>query len=79
MNGDGAKGVLKSRKVVHRAALFGDELPEFMQALARADIDTATKLALQLTILTTARSGETRGGRLALWLKKTSSVFVLRH
>jgi hypothetical protein len=27
------QGVLKSRKVVHRAALSGDELPEFMQAL----------------------------------------------
>ena len=55
------QGVLKSRKVVHRAALSGDELPEFMQALMRADIDTATKLALQFTILTAARSGETRG------------------
>ncbi|CAK8722987.1 MAG: Phage integrase family protein [Candidatus Electronema aureum] len=55
------QGVLKSRKVVHRAALSGDELPEFMQTLMRADIDTATKLALQFTILTAARSGETRG------------------
>ncbi|MGR0480940.1 MAG: tyrosine-type recombinase/integrase [Candidatus Electronema sp. V4] len=57
------RGALKSRKVIHRAALSGDELPEFMQALMRADIDTATKLALQFTILTAARSGETRGGR----------------
>ena len=55
------QGVLKSRKVVHRAALSSDELPEFMQALMRADIDIATKLALQFTILTAARSGETRG------------------
>ncbi len=55
------QGVLKSRKVVHRAALSSDELPEFMQSLMRADIDIATKLALQFTILTAARSGETRG------------------
>jgi integrase len=55
------RGALKSRKVIHRPALSGDELPEFMQALMRADIDIATKLALQFTILTAARSGETRG------------------
>jgi integrase len=51
------QGVLKSRKVVHRAALSGDELPEFMQTLMRADIDTVTKLALQFTILTAAWAG----------------------
>jgi len=55
------QGVLKSRKVVHRAALSRDEMPEFLKALSGADIHTNTKLALQFTILTAVRSGETRG------------------
>jgi len=55
------KGVLKNRKVIHRAALTQKDLPEFLQTLARGDIHTTTRLALQFTILTAARSGETRG------------------
>ncbi len=55
------KGVLKNRKVIHRAALTQKDLPEFLQTLARGDIHNITRLALQFTILTAARSGETRG------------------
>ncbi len=55
------QGALKSRKVVHRAALSQEEMPEFMRTLAQADVDITTKAALRFTILTAARSGETRG------------------
>ncbi len=55
------QGALKSRKVVHRAALSQEEMPEFMRTLAQSDIDITTKAALRFTILTAARSGETRG------------------
>ena len=55
------KGVIKTRKVVHRAALSRDEMPNFLKALSIADIHSTTKLALQFTILTAVRSGETRG------------------
>ena len=55
------KGALKTRKVVHRAALPREEMPKFLQALSAADIHITTKLALQFTILTAARRGETRG------------------
>lgn len=58
------KGVLKTRKVVHRAALSREEMPDFLKALSVADIHVTTKLALQFTILTAARSNETRG---AVW------------
>ncbi len=58
------KGVLKTRKVVHRAALSLEELPNFLCTLRLADIHITTKLALKLTILTAARSGEVRG---AIW------------
>lgn len=55
------KGVLKTRKVVHRAALHREDLPEFLRTLTAADIHITTKLALKFTILTAARSGEVRG------------------
>jgi integrase len=55
------QGALKTRKVVHRAALSREEMPEFMRTLAQAGIDITTKAALRFTILTAARSGETRG------------------
>ena len=55
------QGVLKARKTVHRPALSREEMPEFMRTLAQADIDITTKAALRFTILTAARSGETRG------------------
>jgi integrase len=55
------KGVLKTRKVVHMAALSREELPEFLRVLTVADIHTTTRLALKFTLLTAARSGEVRG------------------
>jgi integrase len=55
------RGVLISRKVVHHPMIKPGELPEFLQALTASDIHTTTKLALQFTILTAARSGEVRG------------------
>ncbi|NTV12830.1 MAG: integrase arm-type DNA-binding domain-containing protein [Desulfobulbaceae bacterium] len=55
------KGVLKTRKVVHRAALTRGEMPEFLRTLRTADIHITTKLALEFTILTAARTGEVRG------------------
>lgn len=55
------KGVLKTRKVVHYAALSREDLPEFLRKLTGADIHITTKLALKFTILTAARSGEVRG------------------
>ncbi len=55
------KGALKTRKVVHRAALAEKDLPEFLRNLGSADLHVTTRLALQFTILTAARSGEVRG------------------
>ncbi len=55
------RGVLKSRKVTHRAALTIDDLPKFLHDLSYGDIHITTKLALQFTILTASRSGEVRG------------------
>ncbi|SDP57637.1 tyrosine-type recombinase/integrase [Desulforhopalus singaporensis] len=58
------RGALKTRKVVHRAALQRDELPEFLQRLKKSDEHIITKAALMFTILTAARSGEVR---FAVW------------
>ncbi len=58
------QGVLKTRKVQHRAAISSDDLPQFLRDLAAGDIHVTTRLALQFTILTAARSGEARG---AIW------------
>jgi len=55
------RGVLKTKKVVHRAALGREEMPDFLRNLAKVDIHVTTKLALKFTILTAARSGEVRG------------------
>ncbi len=55
------RGVLKTKKVTHRAALEAKDLPKFLQELRDGDIHINTKLALQFTILTAARSGEVRG------------------
>jgi len=60
------RGVLKARKVQHHPMIQPDEFPEFLQNLTKADIHTTTKLAIQFTILTAARSGEVRG---ATWNK----------
>ena len=55
------RGVLKTRKVVHRAALNREDLPEFLRTLNVVDIHITTRLALKFTILTAARTGEVRG------------------
>ena len=55
------QGVLKTRKVQHRAALDREDLPEFLRKLRAADIHVTTRLALEFTILTGARTGEVRG------------------
>jgi integrase len=55
------RGVLKSKIVEHRTMIPPAELPGFLKALTDGDIHTTTKLAIQFTILTAARSGEVRG------------------
>ena len=55
------RGVLKTKKVTHRAALSIEDMPKFLRDLSEGDIHITTKLALQFTILTAARSGEVRG------------------
>ena len=55
------RGVLKSRKVEHHPMINPDDLPEFLKILTKSDIHTTTKLAIQFTMLTAARSGEVRG------------------
>lgn len=57
------KGILKNRKVTHYTALSIDDLPQFLKTLSASNIHVTTKLALQFTILTAARSAETRGAR----------------
>ena len=48
----------------HRKALPYDQVPEFLEALKTSNAGDATKLALELLILTASRSGEVR---LAEW------------
>lgn len=55
------KGVLKTRKVTHRAALDVKDLPDFLRALVKADLHITTRLGLEFVILTATRSGEVRG------------------
>ena len=54
------KGVRKTRKVKNHAMIDPAELPALLQALTASDIHTTTRLALQFTILTAARTGEVR-------------------
>lgn len=58
------RGVLKTRKVQHRAALQENELPEFLHRLHVSNEHIVTKSALLFTIHTAARSGEVR---FAVW------------
>jgi len=58
------RGVLKTRRVVHRAALQENELPEFLQRLHSSNEHIITKAALLFTIHTAARTGEVR---FAIW------------
>ncbi|MBM9528857.1 integrase arm-type DNA-binding domain-containing protein [Desulfoprunum benzoelyticum] len=55
------RGVLRAKKVQHHPMIELDELPAFLRTLTGGDIHITTKLAIQFTILTAARSGEVRG------------------
>ncbi len=55
------RGALKAKKVQHHTMIPPEELPLFLQAMAKGDIHPTTKSAIQFTILTAARSGEVRG------------------
>jgi integrase len=57
------KGVLKTRKVDHRAAISQTDLPDFLKKLDSYSGDPVTKLALRLIVLTFVRTGELRGAR----------------
>ena len=54
------KGVRKTRKVKNHAMIDPAELPALLQALTASDLHTTTRLALQFTLLTAARTGEVR-------------------
>ena len=54
------KGVLKSRKVQHRAAITRAELPTLLRDISDYNGYLITKLALKLLILTFVRPGELR-------------------
>ncbi len=67
-----AQALPKQEKTqVHRKSLPYDKVPEFLDALKASGASEATKLALELVILTASRSGEVR---LAEW-----SEFDLAH
>ena len=57
-------GVIKTRRRQHMNALKQGDLPEFFERLHAADIFAGTKLAILFTLLTAARTSETR---LATW------------
>jgi integrase len=60
------RGALRPKpRVKHMAALTAAELPQFLNALARADCEPQTRLALQLVIHTATRTNEVRFGRWA--------------
>src|SRR5215472_92698 len=65
------RGVIKQRKVQHRAALARADIPEFIEKLASYDGTPETRLAIRLLMLTFVRPGELRG---AQW-----SEFDFRH
>jgi integrase len=56
-------GVLKTRKVTHHAALSFDQLPTFYERLEALSAGPELKGAMEMAILTAARSGEVRGMR----------------
>ncbi len=58
-------GIIKPRKVQHRASLPREELPEFLKLLETYDGRgrRLTQLAIKLLLLTFVRSGELRGAR----------------
>lgn len=57
------RGVLRTRKVVHRLAISKADLPQFFARLQDYNGEPVTKLALLLVVLTFVRTGELRGAR----------------
>lgn len=57
------KGVLKTRRVEHRAAISQAELPKFFKKLESYPGNPTTKLGLKLIVLTFVRTGELRSAR----------------
>jgi len=57
------QGVLKTRKVEHRAAISRAELPELLKKVGTYTGDPVTRIGLKLVMLTFVRSGELRGAR----------------
>jgi len=57
------RGVLKTRKVKHRAALSRADLPEFLENLDTYKGNRVTQLALKLILLTFVRTRELRGAK----------------
>lgn len=57
------RGVLKTRKVKHRAAITRAELPEFLKNVSEYNGYPVTRHALKLLILTFVRPGELRFSR----------------
>ena len=57
------RGVIKQRKVEHRAALGRVDIPEFLAKLKAYDGRAETRLGLRLLMLTFVRTGELRGAR----------------
>ena len=58
------QGALKAKKPKHHPSLTKEELPGFFRALEEGNIHQVTKAAILFTILTAARTGESR---LVLW------------
>ncbi|HEY0179821.1 MAG TPA: integrase arm-type DNA-binding domain-containing protein [Dokdonella sp.] len=55
------RGVLKTRKVTHLAAMPREELPDFLRKLETYDGRPETRIGLRLLALTFVRTGELRG------------------
>lgn len=56
---------LKQAKKANNPRIKSEELPEFMQALAQANIEPQTRTLIQFQMLTMARPGEASGARWA--------------
>src|SRR5690606_37759239 len=55
------RGVLKTRKATHLAAMPHDDLPDFLRKLESYDGRPETRIGLRLLALTFVRTGELRG------------------
>ncbi|GLQ45651.1 integrase [Dyella lipolytica] len=56
-------GVIKTRRVKHHAALPFDQVPDYLDSLEKVGAGPEARGAMELLILTAARSGEVRGMR----------------